>query len=48
LFGGDRECQWVRYRGPVHYGEGEWVGVELEEKVGKNNGTLKVSSPIKV
>ena len=31
----------VRFVGGVHYAKGEWVGVELEEGGGKNNGTIK-------
>lgn len=39
--------QWVRYQGPVHYADGEWVGVEVEDAgVGKNNGTIKARSSV--
>mmetsp|Transcript_4923 Transcript_4923/g.10205 ORF Transcript_4923/g.10205 Transcript_4923/m.10205 type:complete len:674 (-) Transcript_4923:414-2435(-) len=32
----------VRYVGPVHYSKGDdWVGVEMDDPVGKNNGTVK-------
>ncbi|ORX62317.1 hypothetical protein DM01DRAFT_1342158 [Hesseltinella vesiculosa] len=30
----------VRYIGPVHWAEGEWIGVELERAVGKNDGSV--------
>mmetsp|Transcript_8956 Transcript_8956/g.16829 ORF Transcript_8956/g.16829 Transcript_8956/m.16829 type:complete len:678 (+) Transcript_8956:257-2290(+) len=35
---------YVRYMGPVHYAKGEWIGVELDNPVGKNNGTVKGKS----
>lgn len=31
----------VQFIGPVHYASGEFVGVELTEAVGKNDGTIK-------
>ena len=34
----------VRYIGEVHYAKGDWVGVELEDGGGKNNGTIKGKS----
>lgn len=30
----------VRYYGPVGNKEGIWVGVELDEALGKNDGTI--------
>jgi len=35
----------VRYIGSVHYAKGDdWVGIELRDAVGKNNGTVKGKS----
>ena len=31
----------VKYIGPAHYAKGEFVGVELSQPEGKNNGTIK-------
>ncbi|KAI9303197.1 hypothetical protein BJ944DRAFT_268806 [Cunninghamella echinulata] len=31
---------YVRYVGPVHFAPGEWVGLELERAVGKNDGSV--------
>lgn len=31
----------VRFAGPVHYAEGEFLGVELDEPGGKNSGTVR-------
>lgn len=31
----------VRYVGPVNFATGTWIGIELCEKKGKNNGTVK-------
>ncbi len=31
----------VRFFGSVHYAPGDWLGVELEAPMGKNNGTIK-------
>ena len=31
----------VRYYGDTHYASGSFVGVELDEPAGKNNGTVK-------
>ena len=31
----------VHFIGEVHYAKGEWCGVELDEPLGKNNGTIK-------
>ena len=31
----------VRYYGDTHYASGSFVGIELEEPMGKNNGTVK-------
>lgn len=34
----------VRYYGrPVDFAEGEWIGVEFEEPVGKNNGSVRAT-----
>lgn len=33
--------QVVRFSGPVHYAKGNFVGVELSEPLGKNDGTVK-------
>lgn len=30
----------VRYRGPTDFRDGDWVGVQLDEAAGKNNGTV--------
>ncbi|KAG2173955.1 hypothetical protein INT44_000068 [Umbelopsis vinacea] len=30
----------VRYIGPVNFSPGEWIGVELNERVGPHNGTV--------
>jgi dynactin 1 len=31
----------VRHVGPVHFQPGEWVGIELEESTGKNDGSVQ-------
>lgn len=31
----------VRYIGDVHFRPGDWVGVELDEKTGKNDGSVQ-------
>ncbi|KAM0427019.1 hypothetical protein ACHAPT_007917 [Fusarium lateritium] len=31
----------VRFAGPTHFQVGEWVGIELEEKTGKNDGSVQ-------
>ena len=31
----------VRFCGPTHFATGEWVGVELEDLSGKNDGSVK-------
>lgn len=31
----------VRYIGPTHFASGTWIGIELCERKGKNNGTVK-------
>jgi dynactin 1 len=31
----------VRHVGPVHFQPGEWVGIELEEPTGKNDGSVQ-------
>jgi len=31
----------AKFVGPVHFRAGIWVGIELEEKLGKHNGTIK-------
>ncbi|KAF7543187.1 hypothetical protein G7Z17_g10936 [Cylindrodendrum hubeiense] len=31
----------VRYAGPTHFQVGEWVGIELDEKTGKNDGSVQ-------
>jgi len=31
----------IRYFGPVHFDTGIWYGLELDEKNGANNGTVK-------
>ena len=31
----------VRYIGPLHFTDGEWMGLELSDALGKNNGTVK-------
>ncbi|KAF1328519.1 Cap-gly domain-containing linker protein 2, partial [Globisporangium splendens] len=33
--------QVVRFRGPVHYAKGDFIGVCLNEPLGKNDGTIK-------
>ena len=30
----------VRFRGHTKFGEGEWLGVQLDQPTGKNNGTI--------
>ena len=37
----DGRCGAVRFIGSVHYARGEWVGIELDEPVGKNDGIVK-------
>lgn len=31
----------VRYAGGTHFSSGEWIGLELEEPYGKNDGSVK-------
>lgn len=31
----------IRYAGQTHFQVGEWVGVELDEKTGKNDGSVQ-------
>lgn len=31
----------VRFAGPTHFQVGEWIGVELEDKTGKNDGSVQ-------
>ena len=31
----------IRHVGPVHFQAGDWVGIELEEPTGKNDGSVK-------
>ncbi len=31
----------ARYIGPLHFTDGEWIGLELSEPLGKNNGTVR-------
>lgn len=31
----------VRFIGPVHFVDGDWVGVELEDESGKNDGEVR-------
>jgi dynactin 1 len=31
----------IRHVGPVHFQAGDWVGIELEEPSGKNDGSVK-------
>ncbi|KAI6216325.1 Dynactin subunit 1 [Aphelenchoides fujianensis] len=37
----DRGKGIVRFIGPTEFADGRWVGIELDEKKGKNNGTVK-------
>lgn len=37
---GDRQGT-VRYLGPAHFADGEWVGVELDKPEGRNNGIVR-------
>jgi dynactin 1 len=30
----------VRYSGPTEFAPGEWIGVDLDEALGKNNGSV--------
>jgi hypothetical protein len=36
--------QTVRFSGKVHYSPGQWLGLELDEPNGRNNGTVKVNA----
>ncbi|CAJ1401284.1 unnamed protein product [Effrenium voratum] len=39
---GDQQLQGVvRYAGATKFAAGEWLGIELEKKAGKNNGSVK-------
>lgn len=38
--GSIKDSATVRYYGPTKFASGEWVGLELDNKVGKNNGTI--------
>lgn len=31
----------VRFAGPTHFQVGEWIGIELDEKTGKNDGSVQ-------
>lgn len=37
----DGREQVVKFKGSVHYAKGDFVGVELTEPLGKNDGTIK-------
>lgn len=41
LRAGDGKEGIVRYIGPLHFTDGEWIGLELADALGKNNGTVK-------
>lgn len=30
----------LRYRGTTQFAQGEWCGIELDDPLGKNNGTV--------
>ena len=35
-----RKEGFVRFRGPTHFGSGEWVGLQLDKPEGNNNGSI--------
>ncbi|TKA52644.1 hypothetical protein B0A55_13061, partial [Friedmanniomyces simplex] len=37
----DNRIATIRFLGPTHFQTGDWVGVELEEATGKNDGSVK-------
>ena len=39
--GGHGRTGIIRYYGPTQFREGQWVGIELDEPSGKNDGTVE-------